>query len=110
MISGNIFIISAIIVAIWVLIEFKRMRHKLFAFFLIGLILFSYLSMIFLFQDQEVDLKTIPGVVGASKLYFSWLGSVLGNFKTITTNAISLDWGNDEELEDVEKGIFGWLK
>ena len=110
MISGNIFIISAIIVAIWVLIEFKRMRHKLFAFFLIGLILFSYLSMIFLFQDQEVDLKTISGVVGASKLYFSWLGSVLGNFKTITTNAISLDWGNDEELEDVEKGIFNWLK
>ena len=110
MISGNIFIISAIIVAIWVLIEFKRMRHKLFAFFLIGLILFSYLSTIFLFQDQDVNLKTISGVISASKLYFSWMGSVLGNFKRITTNAINMDWGNDEKLEDVEKDIFGWLK
>jgi len=45
------------------------------------------------FQDRAVDLSTISGMTDATKLYFSWLFSVFGNFKTITAGAIQLDWG-----------------
>jgi len=43
-----------------------------------------------------VDLKTVPGLFKAVKIYFSWLGSVLGNMKSITTNAIKMDWNGNQ--------------
>ena len=103
-----VFIMVIAIVVIYVLIEVKRLRHKIFAIFLIALILFSYLSVAFIFRDQDIDLKTIPGVIIASRLYFSWLGNIFVNFKQITTKAIQMDWGTNETAEDFgEKPIFG---
>lgn len=81
---------------IWFFLEFKRMKHKVFALFLIGLVLFIFFSAVFVFNGKEVDYKTGPGVMSATKVYFSWLGSVFGNFKTITTNAIKMDWKGNE--------------
>ncbi len=42
-------------------------------------------------RGKDVNLKTVPGVIDAGKLYLSWLGSIFGNFKTITSNAIKMD-------------------
>ncbi len=98
MIAGmSLFILAAVIIVIWVLIEVKRMKHKLFAIFLIGLIIFSYVSMSVVFSDSEINVKTIPGAISAGKIYFSWLGSLFGNMKSITSHAISLDWVNSTE-------------
>ena len=103
-----VFIMVIAIVVIYTLIEVKRLRHKIFAMFLIALILFSYLSVAFIFRDQDIDFKTIPGVIIASRLYFSWLGNIFVNFKQITTKAIQMDWGTNETAEDFgEKSIFG---
>ncbi len=92
----TIFVVAILIIAIWVIIEMKRMRHKVFALFLIGLILFSYLSFTFVFKDQELDLKSINGIRDASTLYFSWLGTIFSNLKSITSNAIDMDWERNE--------------
>ncbi|MBU1136038.1 MAG: hypothetical protein KJ559_00830 [Nanoarchaeota archaeon] len=92
----TLLIIGILIAAIWIIIEFKRLKHKLFAIFLIGLILFAYLSFTFTFKGQDLDFKTIPGMIEASKLYFSWIGSAFGNMKSITTNAVKMDWGGNE--------------
>lgn len=93
----SLFILAAVIIVIWVLIEVKRMKHKLFAIFLIGLIIFSYVSMSVVFSETEINFKTIPGAISAGKIYFSWLGSLFGNMKSITSHAISLDWTNNTE-------------
>ena len=37
--------------------------------------------------------------VDAGKIYFSWLGSVFFNLKTITTHAVKMDWGDNSSLE-----------
>ena len=104
------FIIAILVVAIWVIIEAKRLRHKIFAIFLIALIIFSYVSTSFIFKGQDIDLKTIPGVIIASKIYFSWLGSVFNNLKQITTKAIKMDWGTNKTADDVEKeDSSGWF-
>jgi hypothetical protein len=87
-----IFIIAGLIITIWILVEVKRMRHKIFALFLIALILFLYLSANIVFQSHEIDFKTVSGLTSAGKLYMSWLGSAFGNVKSITTNAIKMDW------------------
>lgn len=99
-IGMTLFVISILIIAIWVIIELKRFKHKIFAIFLIGLILFLYLSFTFVAKGQDIDFKTVPGVIEATKLYFSWLGSAFVNLKTITTNAVRMDWGVNETEEN----------
>jgi len=93
-------VIAILIIAIWVLVELKRLRHKLFAIFLIFLILFLYVTISLTLRGEEVDLKTTEGITKASKLYLSWMGSALGNMKTITTNAIKMDWNAKNESID----------
>ena len=88
----TIFIIVALIIAIWIIVEAKRMRHKIFAIFLIALILFLYISSTFVFKGHDIDFKTVSGMTTATKLYFSWIGSIFGNMKSITTSAVKMDW------------------
>jgi MFS superfamily sulfate permease-like transporter len=88
----TLFIVAVLIIAIWVIIEVKRLRHKIFAIFLIALILFTYISFTVTLKSQDIDMTTIPGVTAASKLYVSWLASAFNNLKSITTQAIGLDW------------------
>lgn len=85
-----------LIVLIWLMIEFKRMRHKTFAFFLIFLILFLFFSFAFVFSEKNVDYKTGSGIIEAGKIYLSWLGTLFNNLKSITTNAIKMDWKGNE--------------
>ncbi len=92
----SILLISVLIIAIWVVIEMKRMRHKIFAVFLIGLILFSYFSFSLVLKNQEIDFMTIEGITTATTLYFSWIGTVFSNFRTITSKAIKMDWEGNE--------------
>ena len=102
-IGVTLFVIIALIVLIWVLIETKRFKHKMFAWFLIGLLLFGYLSFSYVMRNQDVDFGTISGFLTAGKIYFSWLGSIFGNFKSMTTNAIKMNWSvNKTEKVDVD--------
>ena len=92
----TIFVIAILIIAIWVIVEMKRMRHKMFALFLIGLILFSYLSFTFVFKDKEINLTSIEGIREASGMYFSWLGTVFSNLKSITARTVDMNWKGNE--------------
>jgi len=98
MIGGVLFIIIVLIIAIWIFVELKRLRHKIFAIFLILLIVFTYVSAAIIFKGKQIDFKTVPGVLEAGKIYFNWLLSVFGNLKTATTYAIKMDWGNNESV------------
>ena len=94
-IGVTVFVITILIAAIWIVIEIKRMKHKLFAIFLIGLILFAYLSFTFVLKGEDMNYKTFEGAKKASQIYFSWLGSVGGNMKSITNYAIKQDWSKE---------------
>lgn len=80
------------ILFIWLFIEVKRARHKIFAVTMIFLILFFYFSFTIVFKDKTVDYKSIKGVSDATHTYLLWLGSFYGNLKTITVNTIHMDW------------------
>lgn len=101
-------IIAVVVVAIWLIIEAKRMKHKIFAIFLIALIIFSYISFSVVIKRNDVDLKTTGGWKIAGKLYMSWLGTVFQNVKAITVYAINQDWkqANDSIVEKKEKESF----
>ena len=92
----SILVVAVLIIAIWVIIETKRMKHKMLAIFLIGLILFSYFSFSFVLKEEEIDFRSVEGVQNMAGLYFSWLGTVFVNFKTLTTKAIKMNWQRNE--------------
>jgi len=96
-IGTTLLVVAVLIISIWVIIEIKRFKHKLFAIFLIILILFTYFSFIAVIKGENIDFKSAAGLKEAGQLYVSWLGSIFGNLKAITTHAIDMDWKHINE-------------
>jgi len=100
MIGVALIILSALVLFIWVSVEVKRAKHKIWAIVIIALILFGYLSFSVSLKGKDIDYKSVGGVFEAGKVYFSWLGSALGNVKTITGGAVQMDWkGNSSSTK-----------
>ena len=91
----TIIIIALVIALIWIFVELRRFQHKFFAIFLIALILFSYFGFVVTLKGKDINFKSADGLQTVAKLYFVWIGSIFKNFKTITANAIKLDWKGD---------------
>jgi H+/Cl- antiporter ClcA len=85
-------VIAVLILAVWMLMEFKKLKHKIWAIILIVLILGAYFSFNSATKGKDLDLKTMEGLKEAGGLYFAWLGNAFGNVKTITSNAINMNW------------------
>ncbi|MFH1209888.1 MAG: hypothetical protein V1663_03810 [archaeon] len=100
MVSPILILVLVLVVAIWLIIEFKRFRHKILAVFLILLILFTYFSFAGVIKDKNLDLKTLDGMKEAGKLYFLWLGNAFKNVKVVTSNVINMSWKMNETLEE----------
>ncbi|MBD3247165.1 hypothetical protein GF378_00925 [Candidatus Pacearchaeota archaeon] len=92
-------IVAGIIAFIWLISEFRKIKHKVWAFVLIGLILFAYVSFVVTMKNYDIDMTSFSGVTKAAKIYFSWLGSIFGNFKSLTGSAVRMDWSvNDSSV------------
>jgi len=105
-IGFTLFVIAVLIIGIWIIIEMKRMKHKLFAIFLIALILLLYLSSTIVFKGQDIQWNSVSGLIDGTKLYFSWFGSLFTNMKSITSYAVKMDWKSNETIENDNKGFF----
>jgi H+/Cl- antiporter ClcA len=85
-------VVAVLILAVWMLMEFKKLKHKIWAVLLIVLILGAYFSFNSVTKGKDLDLKTMEGLKEAGGLYLVWLGNAFGNVKTITSNAINMNW------------------
>jgi uncharacterized membrane protein len=102
MVNVTLILVLVLIAAIWLIIEFKRFRHKILAVFLVMLILFTYFSFSSVIKKEGIDLKTPSGLKEAGKIYILWLGNAFNNVKVITANAINLSWVPSENTENNE--------
>src|SRR6056297_169375 len=91
-IGATLFTILIIIIAVWLVIEIVKLRHKIIAILLIGLVLFTYFSFTGVIDNNDIELRSVSDFIEAGKIYVSWLGTLFNNIKTITSYAISLDW------------------
>jgi len=96
MIALVLIIISILAIGIYMMAEVRRFKHKLWALLIIGLLLFAYISFTLTLKGKNIDFKSVSGLIQAGKIYFSWLGGVFGNMKTITSNAIKMDWSAND--------------
>ena len=90
------FVIAILVVAIWFLFGFKRIKHKLLSIFLIALVLFSFFSFNIVFKGKEISVNNISDLGKIFKIYFSWFGNIFGNMKTITGQAVEMDWQGNQ--------------
>jgi hypothetical protein len=92
MIGGALVIVFVLVLGIWIMVEFGRMKHKLLAIFLILLIFFFYFSFSMIFKNKDIDYKNPSGLTEIGKVYLSWFSSILGNFKSLTGHAVKMNW------------------
>ncbi|PJE81309.1 hypothetical protein COU58_03260 [Candidatus Pacearchaeota archaeon CG10_big_fil_rev_8_21_14_0_10_32_42] len=86
-----VILILGLIAIVVVLLKLKNLP-KLFAFFLITMLIFVYFSFNISISGKYVDFRNPSGWVEAGGIYLSWLSSTFQNAKSITLHAISLDW------------------
>ncbi len=91
-----LFIIGILTIAVWIIFALGRMKHRFLTFFLIALILFSFISFNMVFKGKDISVKNISDLGNLVKIYFSWLGGIFSNIKTITTQAIKMNWESNK--------------
>lgn len=93
------FVIIALAIGLWFLIEMKGLQHKIVATVLILLLVFFYFSFSYVQEEYVVKSDKYDGTIDSVKIYFAWLGHITSNFKAITANAINLNWtANESQL------------
>jgi len=100
--SVTLILIGGLIAAIWLIIEFKRMKHKFLSIFLIGLVILGYFGFMVSLKGQDIDYKTFEGIKEAGGIYFSWFFGIFIKFKDITAYAINLDWKNNSHDKEIK--------
>lgn len=95
----NWLIIVLILLGIFIFLSVLRMRHKLLWIFIILIISFLIFSYVMVFKGKKVDLTTTDGVAAVAQNYLSWLGLVWDNTKTVTGDAINMNWKTNESSQ-----------
>ncbi len=106
MVNTILILVAALIIIIWLSHEFKKVKHKIVAVFLILLLVFTYFSFSSVIKGKDIDLKTVDGLKEAGQLYVLWLGQAFKNIKVVTGNVIDMDWKLNENAsinESVKK-------
>ncbi len=92
----NILLLMGVLVAIvlffYIKIEFRKAKDKIFITLFIVFILLSYFSFTSVLGGRNINFASFSGLSKAGSIYFSWLGSIFFNIKSITGNAIKMDW------------------
>jgi|TARA_Y100000310_G_scaffold340419_1_gene436136 hypothetical protein len=86
-------IIVILIATIFVFVKFKYIKHKLTWIIVLFLILLFYLGFLASTAGQDINFSTFEGSQTGIKLYLAWLGQSFDNMRTITGQAVKLDWG-----------------
>jgi len=90
----NWILIGIAVIAVFLIIKYRELRHKFSFIAILLLLLFLGLSFWHVYSVNKLDISTFDGFTKAGKVYFTWLGGVFSNTKALSTYAVrQLDWG-----------------
>lgn len=95
-------IIVVLIVLAFLILRIKHLKHKVFLVIIIMILLFFYTTGSRILAEQNVNWKSLSGLEKGVKVYFSWLGGIFSNLKTMTANAIKMDWTARNKTTGIE--------
>jgi len=86
-----VIIVVLFIVGLYIL-KISHFRHRFFIILLILLAIFLYVSLTIVNSKHNLNFTTFDGVSNSFKVYMGWLANGFQNLKTITGNAVKMDW------------------
>ena len=94
-------IVGVLIAVIFLFVKLKYIKHKLSWILILFLVLLFYVGFLASTSGEDIDFKSFEGSQTAIRLYLTWLGNSFDNMKTLTGQAVKLDWGaNTSEIKD----------
>ena len=69
---------------------------------LVLIFLFFYITASKVLAGQNLSWRSFSDVEKGIKMYFSWIGSVAGNFKSLTGHAVNMNWENQNKTSETK--------
>lgn len=94
----NVLIVVLLVVAALIVFKLYGLKHRVFSWLLIIVAGIFVLSVIYVFKANHVDVTSANGVLSAVKVYFNWLGNLVGNFGRVSGEVTNLNWGANSTI------------
>lgn len=88
----NWILLLILLAAIVLFVKASNRGQNVWSYFVVAGAILTLISVLYVGTSANVSLKTLDGFVEFGKLYFIWLGKIVGNFAHVTGNAVRLDW------------------
>ncbi len=85
-------VIAILVGAAVIALKMNKLRHKIWIIGLIVFALFLYASVAVVYKENELEFRTVEGLLSSAKVYVGWLGNSFQNLKSVVGNAIKMDW------------------
>ncbi len=89
----TIILIVALILVVLLVMKARHFKHRIFAVIFILILVFIYVTSTRVLSEYHLNMKSVSGIEKAVKVYFVWLGGAFDNLKSLTGNAVKMDWG-----------------
>ena len=94
-------IILLILLVFFIIKGYEHKISKVLILLLVLILIASIFSIFRVTKNSGIELTTTSGIALATKVYFKWLANAFDNFKTITGNAVKMNWApNQKDLEN----------
>lgn len=95
----DLFIIGVIAVIIFALLKLKHVQHRFLIILIVVLALFFFLSANKAIKNNNINLKSLDGILAVFKIYLNWFSQLGHNFTELGGYAIKMNWqGNASEV------------
>ena len=90
-------VIAVLIVLAFIILKTNHFKHRTWVILLVLLALFLYISISLVNTKHDLNVSSTEGFFNSVKVYSGWLANGFQNLKTITGNAIKMDWASADK-------------
>ena len=98
-------IVIILVILAFVFLRMNHQRHRMTLILLLIFLVFVYFTASHVFKQYDINWKSVSGIEKGAKVYFAWLGGAFGNLRTLTSNAIKMDWSQKNRTDTAVKII-----
>jgi len=85
-------IIAVLLIAAVMAIKLNHLRHRVWIILVIVVALFIYISTAIVYKENQLKVESTQDFFDAARIYLGWLGNGFQNLKSLTGNAVNMDW------------------
>ena len=99
-------IVAVLVIIALFILKANHFKHRLWVLILISITIFLILSVTVVYSKYNLEFNSVDSSINSAKIYFGWLANGFTNLKSLTGNAIKMDWtsSNDSILDKKDTG------